>query len=87
MNKKSYGRANLYHSFRAPDWLNTGYVLSMFAKYPKVARKRFARYVDEGKGEGRRKDLNGEESSGAARRFQQAMGDGWRISGPIVGSD
>ena len=72
---------------KAPDWLNTGYVLSMFAKYPKVARDRFAKYVDEGKKERRRKDLNGEESSRAARRFQQAMGDGWRISGPIVGSD
>jgi hypothetical protein len=70
-----------------PEWLNTGYILSMFAKYPKVAREKFARFVDEGKGEKRRKDLNGEESSRAARRFQQAVGDGWRISGPIVGSD
>jgi putative transposase len=70
-----------------PEWLNTGYLLSMFAKYPKVARDKFERYVDEGKREKRRKDLNGEESSRAARRFQQAVGDGWRISGPVVGSD
>jgi putative transposase len=70
-----------------PEWLNSGYILSMFARYPKVAREKFDRYVEEGKKEGRRKDLNGEESTGAARRFQQGMGDGWRLSGPIVGSD
>lgn len=43
--------------------------------------------MTEGQNEGRRKDLNGEQSTGAAGRFQQALGDGWRISGPIVGSD
>jgi hypothetical protein len=71
----------------APQWLNTGYVLTMFAKYPKTAREKFAMFVDEGKREKRRADLNGETSVSAARRFQQAVGDGFRISGPIVGSD
>ena len=71
----------------APEWLNCGYVLSLFARYPKIAREKLAAYVDEAKREGRRKDLSGEEAVSAARRFQQAMGDAWRISGPIVGSD
>ncbi len=71
----------------SPEWLNVGYVLSMFAKYPKVARGKFAAYVDEGKKETRRKDLNGEQTQNAARQFQQAVGDGWRIGGPIVGSE
>ena len=71
----------------SPEWLNSGYVLSMFAKYPKVAREKFSQFVDEGKREKRRKDFSGERSGSAARKFQQAMGDGWRISGPIVGSE
>ncbi len=60
----------------SPEWLNSGYVLSMFAKYPKVAREKFSQFVDEGKREKRRKDFSGERSGSAARKFQQAMGDG-----------
>ena len=71
----------------APEWLNSGYVLSMLNKTPGWARRQFERFVEEGKTEGRRTDLCGEEPSTAARRFQQDYGDAWRISGPIVGDD
>ena len=43
--------------------------------------------VVEGRGERRRKDLNGEKQDRATRRFEFAFGDSWRLSGPIVGSD
>ncbi len=71
----------------APSWLNIGYVLGMFDKNAENATKMFAQFVDAGRSEGRRRDLNGEESTKAAKRFQSEFGDGWRISGPIVGSD
>jgi REP element-mobilizing transposase RayT len=71
----------------APAWLNTGYVLSMVNRTPGWARRQFERFVEEGKDEKRRPDLNGEESPAAARRLQKAYGDAWRISGPIVGSE
>ena len=71
----------------APGWLNIGYVLSMFAKQTKTARKLFHEFVESGAGEGRRPDLCGERLESAARRAQKGLGDGWRISGPILGSD
>jgi hypothetical protein len=71
----------------APDWLNIGYVLSMFGKQPKRARKVFKQYVVEGAGEGRRPDLCGERLESVARRAQKGLGDGWRISGPILVSE
>jgi hypothetical protein len=71
---------------KAPSWLNTGYVLSMVNRTPGWARRQFDQFVEEGKGEKRRPDLNGEESGAIARRLQKAYRDAWRISGPIVGS-
>ncbi|MBN2801719.1 MAG: transposase [Deltaproteobacteria bacterium] len=70
-----------------PKWLNCGYVLSMFNDKAGWARRQFERFVDEGLDETRRKDLNGEEQNIANRRFESAVGDGWRLSGPVVGSD
>jgi hypothetical protein len=71
----------------APEWLKCGYVLSVLNRDPATGRQMFGEYVKAGRGEGRRKDLSGDQSSKAARRFQAAIGDGWRISGPLVGSD
>lgn len=71
----------------APEWLNIGYVLSMFGKQSRRARRLFQEFVEEGAGEGRRPDLCGERLESAARRAQKGLGDGWRISGPILGSD
>lgn len=71
----------------SPEWLSSGYVLSMFAKYPKIAREKFSKFVNEGRTEKRRKDFSGEQSGSVVRKFRQRMGDGWQIGGPIVGSE
>ena len=69
-----------------PEWLNIGYVLSTVN--PKIgwARRQFAKFVDEGKSEKRRRDLCGEEHSSTVKQFQKSYGDAWRISGPLLGS-
>jgi hypothetical protein len=59
----------------------------MFNEKAGWARRQFDAYVEQGKVEKRRADLNGEESTDAARKFQHSFGDSWRMSGPIVGND
>jgi REP element-mobilizing transposase RayT len=71
----------------APAWLNGGYILSMFNEKAGWARRKFDRFVLDGRDEKRRKDLNGEEQDRATRRFQSGFGDSWRLSGPMVGSE
>jgi putative transposase len=68
-----------------PEWLNIGYVLSMFGKQHAANVRKFEAFVREGEGEGRRRDLNGEPGEKVARKFQEAFGDAWRVSGPIAG--
>ena len=41
------------------DWQEVSYVLSHFGKTPNVARKKYATYVKEGYGQGRRPELTG----------------------------
>jgi REP element-mobilizing transposase RayT len=69
-----------------PEWLKAGYVLSMFSEDLDEARELFHRFVLEGKGEGRRPDLCGEGLKNMGREVQSGLGDGWRVSGPILGS-
>jgi REP element-mobilizing transposase RayT len=71
---------------RPPEWLKTGYVLSMFSEDADEARKLFHQFVLEGKGERRRPDLCGEGLKNMGREIQSEFGDGWRVSGPILGS-
>lgn len=72
---------------KAPEWLNIGYILGMFGRQPKRARKLFHEFVESGAEESRRPDLSGERLKSAARLAQKGLGDGWRISGPILGSE
>jgi putative transposase len=69
-----------------PEWLNIGYVLGMFSKQPKRGIRLFHEFVESGAEENRRPDLCGERLKSAARRAQKGLGDGRRISGPILGS-
>lgn len=69
----------------APEWLNLGYVLQRFGKRPNVARQRFEDFVREGAGETRRTDFAGEGSEPAVEQARQALGDGWRLSDPVLG--
>jgi hypothetical protein len=59
----------------------------MFSRYPNEARERFHQFVLEGSGEGRRPDLCGEGLRNMGRAVQSGLGDGWRVSGPILGSE
>lgn len=70
----------------APEWLKAGYVLTMFSDDADEARGQFHQFVMEGKGEGRRPDLCGEGLKNMGREVQAGLGDGWRVSGPILGS-
>jgi len=72
---------------KAPAWLNFGYVLTSFHPQTGWARRRFEQFVNDGRKEKRRADLNAEDRNGAAQRFLQVYGDSWRLSGPIVGSE
>jgi REP element-mobilizing transposase RayT len=69
-----------------PSWLKMGYVLGMFSSDADEARQLFHQFVLEGRKEGRRPDLCGEGLRNMGREIQSGFGDGWRISGPIVGS-
>ena len=69
-----------------PAWLNIGYILGMFSSDSDEARRLFHQFVLEGKDEGRRPDLSGDGLKNMGREIESGVGDGWRISGPIVGS-
>ena len=71
---------------RCPDWLKAGYVLGMFSDDADEARELFQQFVHEGRKEGRRPDLSGEGLKNMGREIQAGFGDGWRISGPILGT-
>ena len=68
-----------------PPWLNIGYVLGMLSSDSDEARRLFHQFVLEGKDEGRRPDLSGDGLKNMGREVESGFGDGWRISGPIVG--
>ncbi len=70
-----------------PEWLHSGYVLAMFSNDVEKARQLFQTFVLAGRAEGRRPDLCGENLRSMARKTQTGIGDGWRLSGPIVGSE
>lgn len=72
---------------KCPKWLKMGYVLGMFSPEPDEAQRLFHQYVMEGKNEGRRPDLCGEGLKNMGRQIQSGFGDGWRVSGPIVGGE
>ena len=71
---------------KSPEWLKAGYILGMFSNDADKARKLYQQFVMEGKGEGRRADLCGEGLKNMGREIQAGLGDGWRVSGPILGS-
>ena len=70
-----------------PAWLNVGEILSRFSAKPDESRQGFADFVADGVDEPRRPELSG----GALERTQRAVtpdvGDAWRLSQPVVGSD
>jgi putative transposase len=68
-----------------PPWLNIGYILSMFSSNSDEARRLFHQFVLEGKDERRRPDLSGDGLKNMGRDVESGFGDGWRISGPILG--
>ena len=70
---------------KCPPWLNIGYILGMFSSDTEEARGLFHQFVLEGRDEGRRPDLSGDGLKNMGRDVESGFGDGWRISGPIVG--
>ncbi len=71
----------------APDWLNIGEILGRFSDDPEAARRAFAEFVAEGIREPRRPELSGDQLEPARREVATDVGDGWRLSQPIVGSE
>jgi len=71
----------------APGWLNVGEVLSRFDALPDAARRAFASFVEEGAGEPSSVDLSGMTAGSTAKTVATDVGDGWRISHPIVGDE
>ena len=71
---------------KTPEWPKASYVLAMFSEDADEARAQFHQFVMEGKEEGRRPDLCGEGLKNMGREVQAGLGDGWRVSGPILGS-
>jgi len=70
----------------APQWLSMGYVLERFGKSSRSRAERFDEFVNEGRGEGRRADLSGDGSAEAIAKARSALGDGFYVSDPILGS-
>jgi REP element-mobilizing transposase RayT len=70
-----------------PDWLNVGEVLARFDALPEAARRAFAAFVAEGADEARRADLTGAAQQRVARAVATDVGDGWRVSQPLVGDE
>ena len=71
----------------SPPWLNLGEVLARFDREPAAARRAFAGFVAEGVDEARRTDLSGAALPRAARAVAADVGDGWRVSQPLVGDE
>lgn len=71
----------------APEWLRIGYVLERFGKRRAAARQRFDHFVRAGASEGRRADLDGDGAEPVVERAREVLGDGWRLSDPIVGDE
>jgi REP element-mobilizing transposase RayT len=72
---------------RAPAWLNAGEVLSRFASKSDESRQAFADFVAEGVGEPRRPELSGVSLERTRREVAPDVGDAWRLSQPVVGSE
>jgi hypothetical protein len=71
----------------APPWLEIGDILNRFNDEPASARRSFADFVAEGVNEQRRPELSGERPDRIGRELAKDIGDGWRLSQPVVGSE
>jgi REP element-mobilizing transposase RayT len=69
-----------------PPWMEPDLVLSRFSKDPVRAREAFDLFVREGAAEQRRPELVGCGMDAAARATAGDVGDAWRLSQAIVGS-
>lgn len=70
-----------------PPWLRLGFVLEQLAKNAATARKRFESFVNEGAKEAQRVEFSAGTMDGAISRAHKLLGDGWRVSDPILGGD
>lgn len=70
-----------------PDWLPTADVLGLFGNDPQRARLAFDDFVNDGGNEARRSDFAGEAMEATRRDAAAVVGDAWRLSCPIVGSE
>jgi len=71
----------------APAWLNIGEILGRFRDDPADARRAFADFVAEGVDEQRRPELSGERPDRVGHALAKDVGDGWRLSQAVVGSE
>jgi hypothetical protein len=70
-----------------PDWLSAADVLGLFASDPERARRAFDEFVNAGGEEERRSDFAGTAMEATRREAVAVVGDAWRLSYPIVGSE
>lgn len=69
-----------------PEWLNVGYVLERFGSGAR-ARRELEAFVRDGEAELQRAELSGAPNAAAIRRTRALLGDGFRLSDAVLGSE
>lgn len=70
-----------------PEWLATEAVFGGDASEHARIRTELGKFVDEGRGEGRRPEFSGEVAPGLAKRVRRLMGGDVTLSYPVLGPD